>query len=125
MTEVKHIWKYFKDEDWDCPCGCGERVRPHVAHRLDLARFFSGVPYRLTSGMRCKTYNATIKGASPTSSHTKGLAVDIKFYNSYEKFKIVEGLMRAGFTRIGINDKLSFIHADLDEDKPQNVMFKY
>lgn len=122
---MKQKWKYFDDTDWDCPCGCGERVKDHVAHRLDLARWYAKVPFRLTSGMRCTKYNASIKNASPTSSHIKGLAVDIAFRNSHEKFMIVHGLMQAGFRRIGYNDKHSFIHVDLDEDKPQNVMFTY
>ena len=118
-------WKYFKAADWLCPCGCGERVEDHVTYRLDLARHYSKVLYVLTSGMRCAKYNATIKGASPTSSHIKGLAVDIRFRNNYEKFRIVYGLMMAGFVRIGINEAKGFIHVDLDEDKPQETLFKY
>jgi len=115
---------YIEDGELKCNCGCGLDVRHETKQRLDNARRIAGVPFRFTSGGRCLSYNRSI-GSKDSSSHPKGCAADIKFSNSREKFLIVYGLMQAGFTRIGINDNLQFIHADDDEDKPQEVLFKY
>lgn len=117
--------KYFKDSDFRCRCGqCDETCKEDFCYRLDMARGFSEVPYRLSSPARCAYWNNHEDGSS-TSSHLKGIAADIKFRNSHEKFRIIYGLIRAGFKRIGINDDDSFIHVDYDLDKPQDVLFKY
>lgn len=115
---------YFSKDEFTCNCGCGMDVQDHVKVAVDQARSIAGVPFPVTSGARCKQYNKDI-GASPTSSHTLGLAVDIKFHNSRDKFKIIQALMAVGFTRIGINEKLMFIHVDADTNKPQEVLFSY
>jgi len=67
-------------------------------------------------------YNEKI-GSKPTSSHTKGVAVDISVSTSYERFKILEALIYAGFNRIGIGS--DFIHIDNDAKKAQEVCWDY
>ena len=89
-------------------------------HRLDVARFHSGVPYIVNSAFRTKEHEKS-KGRDGSSSHTKGVAVDLKATNSRTRFKIIEGLLKAGFTRIGVYDW--GIHVDLDYDKDQQVIF--
>lgn len=117
-------YKFFTQKEFDCKCGCGATVEKELGHKLDFARFVASVPFVITSGMRCLEHNRAIV-SSDTSTHVKGLACDIKFTNSREKFRIVKGLMQAGFTRIGINEDKMFIHADLDKEKPKDVLFKY
>ena len=88
---------------------------------LDEAREFAGIPFVINSAYRSPEHPLSIK--NPSSSHIKGLAVDIKATDSVTRFKIVKALIDVGFTRIGIAD--TFIHVDLDLDKTQNVIWTY
>ena len=88
---------------------------------LDEAREFAGIPFVINSAYRSPEHPLSIK--NPSSSHIKGLAVDIKATDSKTRFKIVKALIEVGFTRIGIAD--TFIHVDLDLDKTQNVIWTY
>ncbi len=88
---------------------------------LDEAREIAGIPFVINSAYRSPEHPLSIK--NPSSSHIKGLAVDIKATDSNTRFKIVKALMTVGFTRIGIAD--TFIHVDLDLDKTQNVIWTY
>ena len=88
---------------------------------LDEAREFAGIPFVINSAYRSPEHPLSIK--NPSSSHIKGLAVDIKATDSNTRFKIVQALITVGFTRIGIAD--TFIHVDLDLDKTQNVIWTY
>ena len=88
---------------------------------LDEAREIAGIPFIINSAYRSPEHPLSIK--NPSSSHIKGLAVDIKATDSNTRFKIVKALITVGFTRIGIAD--TFIHVDLDLDKTQNVIWTY
>lgn len=117
--------KNFKLSEFYCNCGeCQERVKEKLIRMVDKARSLAGIPFVLTSAQRCLVWNRKV-GSKDTSSHIKGLAVDIKFNNNIELFHIMRGLIGAGFVRIGINRKLGFVHADIDEDKPQCTIFPY
>lgn len=91
--------------------------------RLDIARGMAGTSFKINSGYRCKKHNDSIAGASPTSSHLKGVAVDIACTNSAKRYLILRGLINAGFSRIGIDR--NFIHVDEDCEKDQNVIWRY
>jgi hypothetical protein len=88
---------------------------------LDEAREIAGIPFIINSAYRSPEHPLSIK--NPSSSHIKGLAVDIKATDSKTRFKIVQALLKVGFTRIGIAD--TFIHVDLDLDKTQKVIWTY
>ena len=88
---------------------------------LDEAREIAGIPFVINSAYRSPEHPLSIK--NPSSSHIKGLAVDIKATDSITRFKIVQALIEVGFNRIGIAD--TFIHVDLDLDKTQNVIWTY
>lgn len=90
--------------------------------KLNVARWHSDTPYRLTSAFRTVEHEYS-KGRDGTSSHTKGLAVDIAATSDHERSLIIEGLIKAGFSRIGIGK--TFIHVDDDPDKDQNVIWHY
>ena len=105
--------KYFKEIETN--------MNNNLLFVLDEAREFAGIPFVINSAYRSPTHPESIK--NPTSSHIKGLAVDIKATDSTTRFKIVEALISVGFTRIGIAD--TFIHVDLDFDKTQDVIWTY
>ena len=114
---------YFTEDELKCKCGCGQNgVKSSALKKLNNARSISGVPYHLNSAYRCPKHNKEV-GGSDTSSHPLGEAFDIETTNSRNRYKILEGLIEAGFTRIGIAK--TFIHADDDELKDQEVAWLY
>lgn len=121
------IWettlKHFTKNEFQCRCRyeCGkgfDDINQELAERLDLARTIAGVSFVLVSTIRCKRHNQDVGGVED-SAHTKGLAVDIKAATSHARYRILNGLIKAGFKRIGIYS--TFIHADLDPAKAQEV----
>ncbi len=105
--------KYFKEIETN--------MNQEFLFVLDEAREFAGIPFIINSAYRSPEHPLSIK--NPSSSHIKGLAVDIKATDSTTRFKIVKALVEVGFKRIGIAD--TFIHVDLDLDKTQNVIWTY
>ena len=112
---INHMsnWNYFKEEE------IAGLVTELVA-KLDQARHYANTPFFFTSTTRSVADNANAMGVE-NSSHISGKAVDIRVDNSTDRFNIVKGLVMAGFNRIGVYDH--HIHADIDETKPQNVMW--
>ena len=116
--------KHFSPGEFQCQCGCGMGVKTTLIEMLDDARDMAKIPFVITSGARCAAHNASI-GASPTSSHTLGLAADIAAPTSHHAFLIMQSLIFCGFKRIGWSQEKKFIHCDIDTDKPQRVLFSY
>lgn len=115
---------YFKDDDFKCRCGCGMDISDKLKGLIFEMREDAQVPFVVTSGARCLSHNGSI-GSKDTSSHVKGLAVDIAYSSSSIAFEIEHQAHRHGITRIGRNHTKSFIHIDIDSDKPQRVSFEY
>lgn len=84
--------------------------------KIDNLNFYIKGDILITSGFRTKEHNAEVKG-SPTSSHLKGLACDIKCDNSKSRFMILIYAFFAGFRRFGLAK--DHIHLDVDKEKPQ------
>tara|TARA_R110002074_G_scaffold203100_2_gene370948 strand:+ start:315 stop:638 length:324 start_codon:yes stop_codon:yes gene_type:complete len=105
--------KYFKEIE--------QNMDEDFLSKLDEAREFAGIPFIINSAYRSPKHPLSIK--NPTSSHIKGLAVDIKATDSSTRFKVIEALVSVGFTRLGIAD--TFIHVDWDFDKSQEVIWTY
>lgn len=115
LQEAKTGYKYFSVKE-------SAGLNHQLMLKLDLARGYAGIPFKITSGYRTKEYNAKVGGVED-SSHTLGLAVDILCTTSENRLKMVSALLKAGFTRLGIGK--DFIHADIDSSKPQNVIWHY
>lgn len=95
---------------------------PLLLTMLDDLRHRAGIPVLLTSGYRCSEYNKKI-GGSPTSSHLKGLAMDISCSDTSHRFLYIRAAIAAGFTRIGIGK--TYLHLDIDQSKPAGLMWLY
>ena len=106
-------WKWFSDEEV-------EGLDPKLVQMLDHARGFAHCPFIITSGLRSREHNEAIGGVGD-SAHTRGLAVDLRCEGSRTRFRMVSALLLAGFRRIEVADK--HLHADIDPDKPQDVMW--
>jgi uncharacterized protein YcbK (DUF882 family) len=110
--------KYFKIEEFTCDGAiCYDKMSPKLLKMLDQAREKANTPFKITSSWRSQEKNNSLKNSSKNSSHLKGMAVDIACNSGLERLKIFSGLVKAGFTRVGISDKGGFIHADCDDSK--------
>lgn len=80
-----------------------EGLDSRLVAMLESAERASGESFFITSAKRAGT-------KKNFSSHGAGLAVDIRCSDSGKRWKMLRGLMGAGFTRLGIYDR--HIHAD-------------
>lgn len=121
---MKGNYEYFTDRDFKTAnpsCSIDDMDKAFM-YRLDKAREFAGVPFIVNSAYRTVEHEHKM-GRDGTSSHTKGLAVDISVTSSRNRYHILRGLLKVGFTRIGIGE--TFIHVDGDDDKAQKVIWDY
>ena len=123
MITKEYFTRVDGSDELACRCGCGSSVHGEFRETLNDARAIAGVPFKITSGMRCLEHNTKI-GSKETSSHVKGIAADIAYADELHLTRIVHALSRVGFTRIGVNKQKKFIHVDFDGTKP-NVVFGY
>ena len=79
-------------------------------------------PITITSGVRCAEHNQRV-GGHKNSSHLNGWAADLHCFHSTYRFKLVETLRMAGFSRLGI--AISFVHVDCDPSKTPGVIWLY
>jgi zinc D-Ala-D-Ala carboxypeptidase len=115
--------KHFDEKEFSCGCGCGmgfDDMDEKFCSKLDLSRAISKTAYRLNSSIRCEEHNKDVGGLAD-SSHLIGHAADIKADTASLRFKVIYGLIKAGFTRIGIYK--TFIHVDDDDTKPEKVIW--
>lgn len=103
------VKKYFKQEEFSCPC-CGKNnMLEEFILKLYNAREISGVPFIINSGYRCYNHNKKISGM-PNSYHLLGEACDIKCYDGWQRYQIISGAIKAGIYGIIIYE--NFIHID-------------
>lgn len=116
--------KYFKLKEFDSPDepGSGFNMSEEILHMLDAARKIYGKSMRVNSGFRTESHNKKVGGVV-SSSHLKGLAVDLACSESRNRFKMIKALLEVGFKRIGVAS--TFIHVDIDKNKSQNVIWTY
>lgn len=112
---------YFSEEEFNCctpPCSLMDMDRKFM-YGLDMARSFARVPFKITSAFRSLKWELE-HGRKGTSSHTKGLAVDIACTDPVLRWKIIWSLCwQFDFPRIGIAP--TYIHVDIDKDKPSAI----
>ncbi len=114
--EAKKKYKYFSEKEI-------KGLKPELVKMLDVARGLAGVPFKITSGFRTKEENEKLKGSVEDSAHLVGLAVDLACPDSSYRFKMIKGLLDAGFTRIGVGK--NFLHIDCDTTKAGCLMWTY
>ena len=122
LSELYSRKSYFLAHETACPCCNKNDIDPIALTRLNIAREILGQPINLNSAFRCKKHNKSLKKSSPTSSHLKGVAFDIRVRDNSYRFDLIEALIFAGFKRILIYK--GFVHADLDQDKPRVLKTK-
>ena len=103
--------KHFRINEFESPdkLGSGSEMDVDFLAKIDAARELAGIPFKINSGFRTQEHNLKVGGVY-SSSHKKGLAVDISCLNSDQKYIILNSLMAQNLTRFGIGK--TFIHVD-------------
>lgn len=115
--------RYFQeDEFWaQHPKQPGQAMQKSTLIMIDEARHIAGIPFKINAGFRSVEWEKK-QGRTGTSSHCKGYAFDVSAKTKESKKIILSALKAVGFTRFGIYK--TFIHADNDPFKPQNVTWR-
>lgn len=110
--------KHFSEKEFACKCGACDKgfvdMQTCLVDHLQVARELADTPFKINSAIRCEQHNTNI-GGSKTSAHMTGYAVDISCTSPTQRFKLMAGLLGAGFNRILVYP--NFIHVDTDESK--------
>ena len=124
-----NLWKsqihHFEPTEFDSPDlpGSGlDHMNVAFVAQLDILRERCGFPFKIHSGYRTPSHNATVGGVD-SSAHEAGLAADVEAVDSTSRFRIIQNALSLGFARIGIGN--SFVHLDVDPSKAQNVVWLY
>ena len=106
--------KNFSRDELACKCGCGFCPTFDAIKTLQEFRDFVNKPIIVTSGARCRSWNAK-QGGSSNSYHTKGLAFDfhIKGVSLVELYALL--LKFRKFKHIGVYPRWNNpgCHADI------------
>lgn len=121
LPEVpKYQPKYFCEAEFvkaDPSCTMAD-MQESLLRLLDKTRSLAGIPMKINSAYRSKEHERS-RGRNGSSSHCKGLAVDISCADSVKRMKIVKAALQCGFPRIGIYP--TFVHLDCDLEKPSCI----
>jgi len=116
-------WKYFKESEFACRCGCGLNNISHaLVDKLDEAREMYGKPMKVESGSRCPAWNKHEKGKR-NSAHLKGEAADIRCTTSHDRYRLLNIFCILGFNRLGLGK--TFLHADISKTNPREQAWYY
>lgn len=124
-------FNYFTYKEFDQPGlpNSGEQfMSDEFIEMLDEAREIYGKAIIVTSGYRSKEYQQELAkkyktGVAKNSPHTEGVAADLHVANSKDRWLLVNSLLLAGFTRIGIAS--NFVHADISTSRSDEVIWHY
>ena len=114
--------KYFQLKEFACPCCGANNIDRKFVELLDKIRGEYGKPMVVKSGYRCKKHNDEVGGV-PESAHVDGVAADIGCSFAGDRMKLVTLAIANGIKRCGIAS--SFIHVDVSDTLPQNVLWTY
>lgn len=116
--------KYFKESEFQaCSPACSlQDMNQATMSKFDTAREIACIPFVINSAYRSPEWER-MKGRSGTGAHTLRRAMDIRCNSDRNRFVIVEALIKAGFTRIGIAK--TYIHADDSPLHSQQVVWLY
>lgn len=92
----------------------------HFLEMLETA--YRIYPFRINSAYRTPDWERR-HGRAGTSAHCKGRAADLATPDSRTRWFVINALLLAGFTRLGIGK--TFVHVDIDvnETRPDKCIF--
>jgi hypothetical protein len=119
------ISEHFSEKEFECPCRCGKLIiNNRLVSVLEGVRGALNRPIIIDVGgvCRCEKHNAAV-GGKPNSAHLTGEAADIDCSTSADRFDMVHEFLYIGVKRIGIGR--GFVHVDVSETLPQNMIWLY
>jgi len=106
----------FARHEFACSCGCGfDTIDAATLEVLEEVRRYFGRPVIVTSGARCREYNASVGGV-PESQHILGRAADIKVQDHPPM--AVADFIAERFPSASIGRYITFTHVDTRSDGP-------
>lgn len=106
----------FSKSEFACHCGCGcNNVSADLVDALQLLRDALDKPISITSGVRCASHNARVRG-KPRSYHLIGKAADIRVagISPAELYDFIDANADVfGIGGIGRYTKQNFVHVDV------------
>ncbi len=110
------ISKHFSRKEFACRCGCGQdTVDAELISILEEVRNHFKQPVTITSGNRCKAYNAKVGGAK-ASLHITSRAADFVVKGVSPK-EVYDSLSRFVGNRFGIGLYGGWVHFDTRSGK--------
>lgn len=119
---MKQFDSEFLDFSVCVPVSKVEDLDTELVSLLRSAQAISGIRFSISSARRSKSYELS-RGRDGSSSHVKGLAVDILTSDSHTRYKVLLSLAMVGVPRLGVGK--NFIHADIDLKKAHPIIFHY
>jgi hypothetical protein len=119
MTWASAYFRHDEFDSEDAP-GSGISMDANLIHILDQMRERCGFPFIITSGYRTANRNAVV-GGSPRSAHLRGKAADISATEDRKRFAVVKAAFEFGIRRLEVGR--TWVHVDIDESLPQDVIF--
>lgn len=116
-------YKYFKDTDGSCKCGCGGNIHHNLYLLLDTLREALNKPIKINSGFRCADYNKKVGGVN-TSQHTKGEAVDISLGSKELNKQAFNWLKSKEFDQLIDEKDYTWIHVSLKNNNNRKQILK-
>ena len=117
--------RHFRSDEFRCGCGCGlgyDHMQDCILDLIDACREHAGIPFVITSSIRCKAHNDAVGGAD-RSAHLTGHAVDISAKTGAQKRAILKAALMLDAPRIGVAK--DYIHIDTAPYLVQNVVWTY
>jgi len=109
------VARYFKLNEFACPCCKNVMLHPKLLAKLIELRKILEKPVYINSGYRCPRYNQKI-GGMVSSYHCIGLAADISV-KDIELILLLEICENLDFAGIGFYEKKNFLHLDIRPTK--------
>lgn len=103
------ITKNFKTREFRCPCCQVVKYDKELIDKLQILRNLIGCSITVTSGYRCKKFNAKI-GGYVKSNHMAGQAADIKADNG--NLALLDKYAKLVFHQGGVGTYSKHIHVD-------------
>jgi zinc D-Ala-D-Ala carboxypeptidase len=113
------LTRSFSRNEFACPCCGKDDISLLLVTKLQGARDALAIPFMINSGVRCEKHNRE-KGGKDNSAHLRGMAADIACSDSHTRYKMVQYLI-GKFARLEVGS--TWIHVDVDESLPQEVLF--
>lgn len=129
----EQLTPHFKRSEFACNCGgkyCSPRgisVDPRLVDMCEVIREYVNKPIRISSGIRCKTWNAK-NGGTDSSSHMFGFAADLHCsIGGKALFVAIQDLYNNGklpnLRYCQYYQAKDFCHIDCDINKKRNNRF--